>query len=443
MQKFSYICYCAGEPGSQVYSAAASREQASLIYNDMAAMIERNPSLSKRANLTKAYKKIEIESKEECVFKSLSSEGKVLHGLDIYALCIDELHCISDREYLAALTTAQGARKNPLTIYITTAGVYEPNSPCYEKYDYSKKIIEGVIQDSSFLPVIFEADKNIDWREEETWKQANPNLGVSVSLDYLKKKCEEAKNLPSEENNFKRLHLNLWTEQLDRWLPMENWNECDELPSKDNSIKWYGGLDMSTVTDLSSFVLVGEDEEGYFHVHTWAFIPKDNITRREERDKVPFSVWAKEGKIELTEGNSIDHDYIRKRIGEIAEEFEIKEIAVDRANATQIITQLMGDGFEIVPHGQGFLSMSSPSKFLETLLLQKKIKHGGQPVLRWCASNVTVETDACENIKPSKKKSIERIDSIVALVMALGRLISTEIVEEKESVYESRGILSF
>lgn len=439
----TYICFCSGEPGSQVFSAAASREQASLIYNDMSAMIERNPSLLRRSNLTKAYKKIEIQSKEKCIFKSLSSEGKVLHGLDIYALCIDELHCISDREYLAALTTAQGARKNPLTIYITTAGVYEPHSPCYEKYDYSKKIIEGTLQDSSFLPVIYEADKEKDWREPETWKQANPNLGVSVSMDYLEKKCEEAKALPSEENNFKRLHLNLWTEQLDRWLPMDKWNACPVLPVPDDkALEWYGGLDLSQNIDLTCFSLVAQDKDGITHVKTFPFIPKDNITRREERDKVPFSVWAKDGYIELTEGDCIDHEYIRKRILELAKTHTIKEIAIDRKFAGQIINQLIADGFEVVPFGQGTVSMNSPCKHLERLILQKKINHTNHPVLNWCISNVTVKPDSHENIAPDKEKSIERIDAVVSMLMALGRLIQEDLTIT-ESVYEIRGALSF
>jgi len=391
----------------------------------------------------KAYKKIEVEAKEKRVFKSLSSEGKVLHGLDIYALCIDELHCIEDREYLAALTTAQGARKNPITIYITTAGVFKPSSPCFEKYDYACKVRDGIIKDTSFLPVIYEAGKEDDWRDPATWQKANPNLGVSVSLDYLKQKCEEAKELPSEQNNFLRLHLNRWTQQLDRFIDMDKWADGNGIPSNEKNLEWYGGLDLSKTTDLTAFVLAAFDKEGVLHVHTFPFAPKDTAYIRERRDKAPYLLWHKQGYITLTEGNIVDYEVLRKKINELGQHYNIKDIAIDEWNSTMITTQLMNDGFTVVPFRQNYKNYNDPTKLLERLILSKKIKHGNHPALTWCMSNITVTTDSCENIKPDKDKSVERIDCAVALIMAIGRLMPNTGIEPTTSVYESRGLLIF
>ena len=204
---------------------------------------------------------------------------------------------------------------------------------------------------------------------------------------------------------------------------------------------WYAGLDLSSISDLTAFVLAAQDKEGFIHVHTFPFIPKDNAQQRSHKDKVPYDVWMRQGFIEGSEGNVIDYDFIRKRIKEIGKDFNIKEIAVDRWGATQLITQLEGDGFTMVPFGQGFKSMSGPSKYLEQIILSKKLKHGGHPVLSWCANNVSASTDSSENIKPDKERSTERIDCIVALIMALGRLTAAE--EAKPSVYETRGVLVF
>lgn len=436
-----YVCYCEDEAGAQNYSAASEREQAAIIFKNVSGMIERNPALSSQAHVYKTYKSIEFFG-GGVIFKALSSEGKSKHGLNIHCLAVDELHCIEDRELIAALTTAQGARRQPLTIYITTAGVYSPTSLCYETYEYACKVRDGHLNNKAFLPVIYEATKEDAWDDETVWRKANPNLGVSVSIEFLREKCEEAKDRPTKENDFRRLYLNQWTEQVCRWLPMHRWNECGATPSTNKELVWFGGLDMSSTTDLSAFVLCAQDSEGFVHVHCYPFIPKDNAYLRERRDKAPYLTWAKQDKLTMTEGNVIDYDVIRAKIKELSEQYNIKEIAADRWNSTQLITQLQGDGFEIVPFGQGFASMSAPSKYLEQLILNKKLKHGKHPALTWCASNVAAETDAAENIKPSKKRSTERIDCIVALVMALGRLTQSD-TTPTESVYESRGILFF
>lgn len=437
-----YLGFCSGEPGSQIYSAANDREQAGLLYDDMEAMIARNPYLSRRATCTKAYKKIEIRAKERCVYKALSREKSVGHGIDPYALCIDELHCIDNTDYISGLTTGGGARTNGLLFYTTTAGVFKPTSPCYKEYTYACNVRDGIVADHTYLPIVYEAHKEDDYRDPETWKKANPNLGVSVKYEYLESECRKAQESPIDQNTFLRYYCNLWTEQLERFIDMDKWRECEGLPSTDKELVWFGGLDMSSTTDLTAFVLAAQDKEGYIHVHCYPFAPKDSCYLREQRDKAPYLTWHKQGKLELTEGNVVDYDVVRNTIKELGEQFNIKEIAVDRWNTTQITTQLQGDGFTVVPFGQGFASMSAPTKFLEQLVLNKQIKHGNHPALTWCVSNLMVERDAAENLKPSKQKSTERIDVAVALIMALGRLTQSDTTPQ-ESVYESRGILFF
>jgi phage terminase large subunit-like protein len=335
--------------------------------------------------------------------------------------------------------TSTGARRQPLIIHITTADFDRP-SICNEKYDYACKVRDGIIHDPAFLPVIYEADRDDDWTNPEVWAKANPNLGISVSLQYLERECRRAQETPSYENTFKRLHLNMKTQQDVRWLGMEAWDACGEEAIEESVLEGqecFAGLDLSTTTDISAFVLAFQDEEGVLTVLPRFWIPEDSALKRERRDRVPYVDWARQGLIETTPGNVIDYDRIRTHINDIKDRFKITEIAIDRWNATQLATQLQGDGFEVVAFGQGFKDMTAPTKELEKLVMSGKLRHAGHPVLRWMASNVAVETDAAGNLKPSKKKSTERIDGIVALVMALGRLMVTPI---ETSVYNTRGL---
>ncbi|MDE2105798.1 MAG: terminase large subunit, partial [Patescibacteria group bacterium] len=249
----------------------------------------------------------------------------------------------------------------------------------------------------------------------------------------------EAQNSPAKENAFKRYRLNIWTEQDIRWLSMLKWDACAGPvdPAALSGRECYAGLDLATTTDIAALILLfPEDDDGY-SILPFFWVPEDNIQTRERRDRVPYPLWARQGLIEATPGNVVDYDRIRTKINELSQVYHIRELAVDRWNATQITTQLMGDGIEMVPYGQGFASMSAPTKELEKLVLGGRIAHGGHPVLRWMAGNVSVEQDAAGNLKPSKKKSTERIDGIVATVMALGRAM---LRPESGSVYESHGI---
>jgi phage terminase large subunit-like protein len=423
------------EPGACNYSVAREVQQAAIIFRDMQKMIEANEVLDAETNIYRGYRSIEFANGN--IFKALTSEGKSKHGLSIHLLAVDELHCIDDRELLDALTTAQGARKNYMTIYTTTAGIFDPTSLCWETYQLASEIRDGKAIDKSWLPIIFEVPLDAQWDDESLWPLANPNLGVSFPLEFLRQKCHEAKQSVVKQNQFRRLFLNQFTEQSSRWIEMEAWKACNGQPTHEGTLKWYGGLDMSTNTDLSCFTLAAKDPEGVVHVHTFPFLPKDRLTTKEQEDKAPFTTWAKQGYLHTTEGNSIDHAAVRKFINDLHEKYQIVEIAADRWNTAQLITELESDGFTMVAFGQGHKDMDPPSKWLERLILMEQIRHGGHPVLDWAASNVAVEISATEQIKPSKAKSTKRIDPIVSLVMALGRLMEADNTPVVQSIYST------
>ena len=435
------VLFADSEPGAEIYCAAADRDQASLLFEQAAGMVHNNGVLS---SVGKVYRRsIAVESSGSS-FKVISADAKTKHGFNVHLSIVDELHAQANSELVDVLETSTGARDQPLCLSISTSDFEREGSICNQKHEYASRVRDGIIKNPAFLPVIYEASRDDDWTAPAVWAKANPNLGVSLGVDYINAMCKKAQDSPAFENTFKRLHLNIRTEQDVRWLSMDKWDLCGAVAVEDESLKGrvcYAGLDLSTNTDLSALCLLfpPDDKSRAFRLLMWFWIPAERAYDREKRDRVPYMQWANEGFIETTEGNVIDHDVIRARINELSDIYAIKEVAIDRYNATQIITQLAGDGFTVVPFGQGFVSMSSPTKEFEKLILSGRLGHGNNPVLRWMASNVSVEFDAAENIKPSKRKSTERIDGIVAAVMALGRAIAQE--QAKRSVYETRGIV--
>lgn len=432
-----YVGFCDGEPGAQIYSSAGERDQAALTFRHAAGMIARNRTLSKCSRTYRTYKSIEYGSDGTTVYKALSADADTKHGQNIHVVVNDELHVHKTRDLIDTLETGTASREQPLIIHITTAG-FDKETICREKYDYACKVRDGIIDDPYFLPVIYEAQEGDDWTSEETWKKANPNYGVSVSPEYIRKACKEAEEIPAKENTFKRLHLNIWTEQDVRWLSKEVWDECGSDYTEDDLYGkvCYGGLDLSSTTDLSCFVLFFPDTGS---ILCYPFAPHDGAHRRGRRDKAPYIDWHRDGFIELTPGDVIDYDRIRTKINELDKKFNIQAVAIDRWNATQISTQLDGDGFKVIPMGQGYASMSAPSKEMEKLVLERAIKHNRHPAMNWCISNISIEQDAAGNIKPSKKKSPERIDCVVALVNAIAGCLVEPI---NESIYETRGVLT-
>ena len=391
------------------------------------------------SKILKPYHRSIVYDKTASYFKAISAEAASKHGFNSHCVIVDEVHAQPNRELIDVLVTSTGARRQPLIIFITTSDFNRP-SICNEKYDFACKVRDGAIIDHTFLPVIYEAKPEDNWRDPEIWRKANPCLGISLKLEYLEQQCSRAIESPAYENTFKRLHLNIKTEQDVRWIKMDNWDkgngalDIEKLKGKD----CWAGLDLSSNTDITAFVLVFKVEGGYAII-PYFWIPKDNAEAREKKDKVPYVLWAKSGLITLTPGNVIDYERVRSKINnEIAPMFRIREIAMDPWNAQQLANSLHSDGHDVVMFRQGFASMSSPSKEFEKLVIGGQLFHGNNSILRWMASNVAVEIDAAGNIKPSKKKSTERIDGIVAAIMGLGR---AALISSKPSVYKKRGLL--
>ena len=425
------------EPASRVVSAAADREQASIVFNVAKEMVLQNPKLKTRFG---TFKRTLVHYKSGSNYQVVSSDAFTKHGLNLHGFVLDETHAQKNRELYDVLHTSMSARRQPLEISITTAG-YDKNSICWELHQQAVNVLEGNSTDESFLGIIFGADPDDDWTKEETWFKANPNLQVSKKLEYMKQECDRAKSVAGYENTFKRLDLNIWTEQESRWLPIERWDECkgEVDAEKMFGMACYGGLDLASTTDIAAFVLVFPQENGNMKVLPFFWIPEEGARERGKKDKVPYVEWARDGYIYATEGNSIDYGEIRADIVHLSEIFDIQEIEFDRWNATQLTQQLTEDGLNLIPVNQSITTLTAPSKELERLMLDKKLEHGGNPVLRWMARNVAVIQNGEGEIRPSKKKSTEKIDGIVALIMAIDRADRNSC---SDSVYNEHGILT-
>jgi len=433
-----YLLFADGEPGAEIYSAAGDKDQAKLLFDLGKGMVEGHDQLRQRCKL---YKDAIVIEETGSIWKVLSSEAYTKHGLNASAILFDELHTQPNRELWDVLTTSTGARAQPLTAAFTTAG-FDRHSLCYEQHLYALQVRDGVIPDPEFLPLIFAADEDRDFADPQAWEQANPNLDISLRRDYLESEARRAQQTPGYVNTFRRLQLNQWTESDVRWLDLGAWDkgatpkiDREQLRGK----KCKAGLDLATTRDLTAFVMVFSIGDGTYKVLPVCWIPADTAREREQRDRVPYSVWIRQGLIKTTPGNTTDYATVRRDINELANEFGIEEIAVDRLfQGAQLSTELQDDGFAVTTFGQGFWSMAAPCKEFEQLVLEGKFHHGGNPVMRWHASNVSVETDDAGCMKPSKKKSTERIDLIVGSLMALGRLMQDP---TGDSVYETRGVL--
>lgn len=434
-----YMLTADGEQKAQCYAGASDREQAGIIYREAAAMVRASPALQSCCEVIQSRKTI-FHPESSSFFRALPAEISTVDGIDAHLLLFDELHQQKTRGLWDILRYACEARRQPLHLSITTAG-YDRHSICFEQHTYARQVTEGIIQDPGFFAYIRAADPEVDdWREPATWRKANPSLGVTISEEGMARACQEAMNSPAKENNFKRLRLNIWTEQDVRWLRMDRWDKCagtfdpDELVGKPCWI----GLDLASTTDIVAAVKVTKLDADRYAVAAKFWCPKETARERGERDKAPYELWAKQGLLTLTEGDVTDYNVVRKDLVAWADGSVVREVAIDRWNSSHLAQQLQDDeGMEVVGFGQGFASMSAPTKFLEALVLAENIRHGGHPVLRWMASNVAVETDSAENMKPSKKKSTEKIDGIVALIMGLGRAM---VADGGGSVYDDRGI---
>ena len=439
------LCCGDGEQRAEIYGCAADRGQATIVFDVAADMVRMCPALNRRCKILASQKRI-IYLPTNSFYQVLSAEAYSKHGFNIHGVVFDELHTQPNRKLFDVMTKGSGdARMQPLYFLITTAGT-DTNSICYETHQKAVDILEGRKIDTTFYPVIYGAGADEDWTDPKVWKNSNPSLGETIGIDKVEAACESAKQNPAEENSFRQLRLNQWVKQTVRWMPMEKWDACS-FPVSERELEGrvcYGGLDLSSTTDLTSFVLVfpPEDYEGKYEILPYYWVPEETLDLRVRRDHVPYDVWEKQGYIRTTEGNVVHYGFIEKFIEELGTRFNIREIAFDRWGATQMVQNLEDMGFTVVPFGQGFGSMSSPTKELFKLTLERRLAHGGHPVLRWNIDNVTIRTDPAGNIKMDKAKSTEKIDGAIATVMALDRAIRCGI-DAGGSIYDERGLLTF
>jgi phage terminase large subunit-like protein len=339
------------------------------------------------------------------------------------------------------MTTATGARKQPLIVAFTTAG-FDRQSICYEIYQYAKKVKAEIIEDETFLPVIYEADEDDDINEEATWAKANPNYGVSLRKEYVQEEAQRATKEAGYENTFRRLQLNQWTSSDTRWIPDELWMKSmvhfnfEDL----KGLNCHVGLDLASTKDTTCLMLLFPKDDK-FYIYPYFFVPELSARQRTKKDGVNYDQWIKEGYIIETPGEVTDYEYVRQTLLKLRESVNMVSISYDSWNTSQFIPKLLEDGFTCMPFGQGMSVMSAPTKEVEKLIYQEKIVHTGNPVMRWQVSNVMIQRDANDNYKINKKKSTEKVDGAVALVMAYGDYLTNN-GKGGASIYESRGIIT-
>ena len=430
------------EHGGEVYGCASDRQQASIVFDVAVDMVDQCPALKSRIKPILSQKRL-VYKPLGSFYQVLSAEAYTKHGLNVHGVVFDELHAQPNRQLYDVMTHGSGdARKQPLYFLITTAG-NDPHSICYEVHQKAKDILAGRKIDRTFYPVIYGAEEDEDWTDPKVWAKANPSLGITVDIEKLHAACESARNNPAEENLFRQLRLNQWVKQSVRWMPMDKWDACAYLVDAERlrGRPCYGGLDLSSTTDITAFVLVFPpvDEDDKYAILPFFWIPEDNVDLRVRRDHVPYDIWKQQGFLHTTEGNVVHYGFIEEFIETLGTQYNIREIAFDRWGAVQMTQNLECLGFTVVPFGQGYKDMSPPTKELMKLTLEQKLAHGGHPVLRWMMDNVTVRTDPAGNIKADKEKSTEKIDGAIATIMAMDRAIRN--CSSGGSVYDNRGLL--
>ena len=455
-----FVFFCDGEKGSQCYVAAGEREQAGMLFRQAKGMVEQEPELMNRCkiyggNASAGQSKSIVKEEDGSFLRVISADADTKHGGNTHLAIIDELHVQPNRDLVDVLRTSMASqnRLQPLFLYLTTADFARP-SICNEIHERACKVRDRHVSDPAFLPVIYEAAIEDDWKDPKIWSKANPNLGVSVSLDFMKRDCKEAENNPAYENTFKRLHLNIQTEQDCRVIPMDKWELCgyqaepkqwrQEILQRMRGLNCAAGIDLGSVSDLTALALLfGNDDDGY-DVVPFFWTPEANAHRRERKDNVPYFAWARDGFLIMTEGDETDYQKVRMDVGALGDQYGIEIIAADRLfQGAQICQDLIRDGFNVEAFGQGYVSMAAPTRRFLELVHARKLRHGNNPVLRWMASNAAAEQENQGNedvLKFSKRRSSEKIDGIIATAMALGERMKLDL--NARSVYEEAGSLA-
>jgi phage terminase large subunit-like protein len=434
-----YLMMGQGRPNQRIYTAAGDAKQASLIFKAACDMIRADPELEDRTVIYEGYKRIDFPAGDSSL-EVLSSVPKSKHGLGPTGVLIDEMHCVEE-ELVNVLTTGFGARRDPLTWYITTAG-WNRHSICFDEWQYAIQVRDGIVDDPTYLPVIYAADPEDDWREEATWRKAMPALGDFCSIDFIRDECRKAIERPRFENTFRQLYLNQWTEQATRWLSLEAWDACRaEIDwSRYEGRECWGGLDLSTSQDLTALVLAFPNDLGGVDLMPIFWLPGESAEERFRKDRVPYPSWVRAGHIRMTDGERLDYTVVEETLREVHSRFRLVSLAYDPAHSRLLADRLYadGNGLPMLALPNTFVNLNEPSRTFERLIVERKIRHDGNPVLRWCVSNVCL-AEKGGLILPSKGKSTERIDGVAGSVMALCAL--GRLPEPAESVYEQRGLV--
>lgn len=422
------------EAAPEVYVAAADREQAGKTFMAAKIMVENSSALQKNCKIVESRKRI-INRRNNGFLQVLSHESRTKHGFNPSFIVFDELHAQPNDDLWRVLTAGTDtARQQQAVFVLTTAGIYDKESIWWRIRTKAQQIEKGIIKQSDFLPVLYLADpEKDDPHDEKVWERTNPSLGKLFALEKMRETYNSVKNDPIEWQDFLRFRLNIPIKSLVRWMPMDKWDKCGESINLE-SLKGRvccGGLDLSSKLDLSAFILVfpPADKNGMWDIICRAYCPEDGIIKRSKTDRVHYDIWQKEGFLTATPGNVIDYEFIEKDILEAARIYDMREMGFDSWNATDTSNRIMkrlnptnyDQGFQMIEMRQGAKTFNEPAKDLLVHVMTEKVRHGGHPVLRWCADNLVMRLDPNGNVAPDKEKATDKIDLMVALIMAWGR----------------------
>lgn len=439
-----YLTTADGEAGAQVIAAAAGKDQARFCFDPIKTIAEKSPALSPHV---KVMRDRIIHPRSGSYFTVVSSMADLIHGANLHAGVIDELHVHKTPDLVEAITTGTGAREQPLIVIITTADDGRPATVYAHTRARIEQLARGALKDVSVYGVIWGADPKDDPHAESTWIKANPGYGVSPTREFMISASAKAASSPADLASFQRLHLGLRTKQTTKYIALAAWDRnagprIDEADLAGRAC--FGGLDLASTSDITALCWLFPDEAGGYDAIWRLWIPEDNLDDLDKRTAGAASGWVREGWLSTTPGNVTDYDWIKAQVLADAETFDVQDIAYDRWNSSQMVNDLVAEGMPMSPIGQGYASLSAPTKELQRLVLagsrkEPMLRHGGHPVLRWMVDNLTVQIDAAGNVKPDKGKASDKIDGVAASINALERTMRTE--APGESIYEERGPL--
>lgn len=443
-----YLFVFDGELGAEIYSAAYDKTQASISFDIAAGMVRRTPALAKRVKIRDSMKQMDVLATNS-FWRAVEGLPKGQHGYNVHGLLFDEFHVQKTAELFNTLHEGTALRAQPLTFIITTAGV-DRESPCYKFHAYARKILNGQIEpDPSFYPVIWSPvtdDRDFDkveWQKEKVWHACNPALGDFLPVEQMRASARRAAEIPSEQNEFKRLRIDIWTQQVKRWITVEKWDACEAaeirkaraggMSGHEIQERWegelagrscYGGLDLGAVSDLTGWALIfpATDDPEFIDILIRAFCPKARLFSDENIYRDSYQAWEREGWLITTEGEATDYAFVKKQILDDLARFRMVDMAVDRKfQAHHLSNELLDEGVDVVGISTGFEGTSAATRELEERIIKRKVRHNGNPLLRFCVDNAAVKSDPDGNIRLYKKASEGKIDPLQATVFALDR----------------------